>query len=186
MTELLANIGDINFLEYGGTLLFRSEDPDLEYSETWGEIVEPPEDTDTDKGPWRVWRFDIEQLRRVEDDGKVYLVHSGWDPGDPPSLYAEWVSKHVESTADALGCDVEELRSAFCSDNPVDRLFAWSETGRIHGLDNLDGYPLKFSQHEVYSRYGQLDDCCCLRCQLEQREAEAEAIDAEILARGVF
>lgn len=187
-TKPLANLGDTNFLEYGGVLLFQDEDPDLEYSEEWGEIIEPPEDTDTDEGPWRVWRFDIEQLRHVVDEetGKVFLVHSGWDESAPPSVYAEWVSGYVESTAAALGWDPEELRGWFCSDNPVDRLLAWSETGKIHGLDNLDGYPLKLSQHEVYSRYGQLEDCACLRCQLERREAEAEAWDAEILARGTF
>jgi hypothetical protein len=152
--KLIANLGDVNPIEYGGYFIY--EDETGVYAPE-GEILESPE-SDESSEPWRVYRFSLDRLEQVNTEDAVMLVPFGFsDRTDLPhhiSQYDEWFNKDLTRAAETMGRTVEELRADFCSPDPLIRARVYEDIGRYHGFENLDSYPLEYSEEsEIRSRY---------------------------------
>jgi len=163
--EPIANLGDVNFLEYGGRLVFSGDSEDIT---PYMEVIEPPPEdcfAEGEEKTWMVYRFDLDLLRIVEQDNTLFLVPGEWDQTWPKALssYDEWFHKGLAEIADFIGTTAAELREAFVSPDPIKRAWAWCAIGDHDGFDNLDGYPLTLTEHEVFTRYNQ--ECECALCQ---------------------
>jgi hypothetical protein len=155
--KLIAQIGDVHPIEYGGYFIFKDETGVYEEE---GEWLEAPE---TDKGIWRVYRFGLDRCAQV--DG--YLVPfrlaaersrlsttRNWP--HPLPAYDEWFNKDLAGVAESMDIDVGQLRNWFCSADPIERASAYRTIGEHWGFDNLDSYPLRLKRAEVDARYSDL------------------------------
>jgi len=152
---LTANLGDRHPIDYGGLFIF--EDATGVY---------PPEverleviDEDSDNPTWEIRRFILEPLKLERDGENVYLVAKRWDPSWPNPLpdYDEWFHDDLEAVAASIDHTLDEMREAFVSDDLRVRTLAWLAIGEYHGFDNLDSYPLTFTnREEVEARYKEL------------------------------
>jgi hypothetical protein len=161
--EPIANLGDVDFMEHGGRLVFRdTEDGDRAFME----IVEPPIDESEGPEKWTIYRFDLDRLRLVEKDRTFYLVALNWDETWPHPLhhYDEWFHDSLDEVANFVGANFQDLRVAFTSENPVERAWAWDAVVSHYGPFELDQYPLSLGQHEAFNRYGLGDECECPEC----------------------
>ena len=149
MKSLIANLGDVDFIRYGGRLVF-SGDPDPPRMEV---IEEPPEDDEEEI--WTIYRFDLERFQIVEDGNHLYLVSGKWNKSWPHALssYDEWFHRGLKSVAESMSVSFQELRSDFCSEDPLKRAMAWCTIGDYYGFHELDSYPLKLSKQEILKRY---------------------------------
>lgn len=167
----IANIGDVNFLEYGGRLVYFD---DKEHEEPWMEVIEGPFHHE-DERRWIVYRFDLERLKLVEHDGDQYLVPASWEPTQRvpyPVIYSAWFGKDLPQIASCMGTSVQELCDNFCSKNIVSRAWAWCAIGDYYGFEELDSYPLPLGVHEAFSRYGLQDECDCEACRGETEDED--------------
>ena len=147
--KLLANLGDVNPVDHGG--LFVYQDLTGVYPEECEKLVSP----DDDNGTWYMYRFILD---RLELHGKTCLVPFGFttrtDLPYPIETYSEWFNSDLASVASFIGSDVITLRNQFCSSDPLERARAYEAIGDYHGFENLDSYPLQFTNRaEVESRY---------------------------------
>ena len=165
-TILLGNLGDVNFLEYGGKLVYQEcPEPEPERSPLeaklramgcgqWPEpespgvpymvVVEPPPEDSEGEGEWELWQLSLE---KVEDPDQ------------------EWFGKAtLASVASLVGTTVSELREAFASDRAMDRAWAYASVAALHGFGEFDGYSRKMSAHSVYTEFGLVEDCPCQDC----------------------
>jgi hypothetical protein len=120
----VGHIGDVNWAEYGGGPV--SVDETGKY-EPELEYVEPPEDFDDPSARWTIYRVVL-------------------DPGVP-----DWGD--LEAVANAVGADLDTLKEAFESDDPIDRANAYSDWASHYGWFELDQYPLALTRLEVETRY---------------------------------
>jgi hypothetical protein len=158
----IANLGDVNYLVYGGRLVLAPTEDNPDPSV---EVIDPPPEDEVAIG-WHIYRFDLEPLKVVEQDNTMYLVPAAWDESWPHPLasYDEWFHKDLAAVASSTGMDVQKLREGFCSDNLVARAVSWCALGDYHGFNELDHYPLHLSEHEAHERYGLVEDCQCPEC----------------------
>jgi len=140
---VLANLGDVNPIDHGGYFVYR---------DTTGVYAEEGEKLFVYEDSWQIYRFPLDRLKMVQG----YLVPLRYSPDWPEPLfrYDEWFHKDLDRVASYVGQSVEELRNAFCSDDPIVRAGAYEAIGDYFGYENLDGYPLTFtSRNEVQARY---------------------------------
>ncbi len=151
--ELVANLGDRNWIDYGGYFVYK--DKTGCYTEE-GEMLCIPEEGEGE-GKYVVYRFCLDKCKLVEDDEThvIYLVSANYDPSwpYPLSVYDEWFHEHLVDIASSISMDWEELRDLFCSDNPIDRAIAYRAIVDCLGYENLDSYPLTLTKDEVKERY---------------------------------
>jgi len=149
--KLLANLGDADPIDYGGYFVYIDETG-----------VYPPEGErleviDEDKPTWEILRFSLDQCKLVTDkDGHTWLVSFNYNETwpHPVAAYHEWFAEDLARVASYTGQPVEELRAQFCSDGPLIRARAYEAIGDYHGFDNLDSYPLIYSNRaDVEARY---------------------------------
>jgi hypothetical protein len=148
--EFVANLGDHTPLYYGGYFIYR--DTTGVYAEE-GEYVFVDGD---EKPTWRIHRFILDKLKLVTTDTHMYLVPNRYDPSWPYPVeqYDEWFHQDLDVVAAFSGTNVEELRKMFCSDDAKERAWAYHTIGEFHGFDNLDAYPLVYTnEDEVRARY---------------------------------
>ena len=149
--KLVQNLGDVNPIEYGGFFVY--EDTTGVYPEEAEKLI-PFEDEEKEK--WEVRRFVLDRLKTVEQFGERYLVPFEYAEDWPHSVsrYDEWFHKDLSSVASFIGQTTEDLEQSFCSDNPLIRAYAYSAIGEYFGFDNVDSYPLIFTDRaEIESRY---------------------------------
>lgn len=160
--NVVANLGDVNYIVHGGRLVLA---PTEDNPNPTVEIIDPPPEGEPKTG-WRIYWFDLEPLKIVEEDNTLFLVPASWDESWPHPLasYDEWFHKGLESVAEFMGTTAHELREGFCSDNLVARAVSWCAIGDFYGFENLDSDPLELGEHEVYARYGCQEDCECALC----------------------
>lgn len=153
MKSIIANLGDANFIQYGGRLVF-SDDSDTQ-RDPWMEVIEEPPEDDEEEEIWTIYRFDLERFQIVEDGNHLYLVSKNWDKSWPHALssYDEWFHRDLKSVAESMSIKLQELRSGFCSEDPLKRAMAWCTIGDYYGFHELDSYPLKLSKQEILKRY---------------------------------
>jgi len=140
---LLANLGDANPIDYGGYFV---------HQDTTGAYTEEVEKLFVYEDSWQVYRFPLDRLKIVQG----YLVPLRYSPDWPEPLprYDEWFHKDLDKVAESIGLSAQELKEQFCSDNPIIRARAYEAIGDYHGYENLDGYPLTFTNRkEIEARY---------------------------------
>src|SRR5258708_1030703 len=122
--ELIANLGDVNPLDYGGYFIYR---------DTIGAYPEEAEKlgVSDEFEEWAGYRLTLDRLKQVQDGDNVYLVPFKFDETwpHPVSAYDEWFHDKLSSVAESAGQTVQELRDAFCSDDPRIRAFAYEAIG---------------------------------------------------------
>jgi hypothetical protein len=150
--ELIANLGDANPIDYGGYFVYR---------DTTGVYPEEAEKLFTDvqvdnETVYLVYRFSLDRLKQVTIGEEVFLIPIKFDESWPyaASQYDEWFHKDLAGVASFVGQTLQEMRDAFCSDDPRVRAFAYEALGDYHGWENLDSYPLTFTERrDVEARY---------------------------------
>jgi len=166
-----ATFGDVNFIEHGGQLLVKDADGD-----PYLEVVVPPEEGGPER--WTIYRVTPERLQVVEWDRKLYLVDHPWLPDWPGSLESrdEWFHKHLEDVADQEGIELQELRRRFCSESGAERAMAYIAVAAVHGWHEFDQYPLRLTEFEVHTRYG--EEPPAMKISLKNQEQEQGHVTA--------
>lgn len=131
--KTIGTVGDCNPVEYSGGFVWIDETGVYDPECTW---IEAGENEDS---PVTVYRFVLESCtwtNGILSDNKFHPLHP------------VWFQKDLESLASNFGESVEWLVGKFCSDNPMERAFAWIEVAQHWGFDNLDSYPLTMTPEE--------------------------------------
>lgn len=170
--EFIANLGDMNPLEYGGYFIYK--DKTGVYPER-ADVILPPSEHMTGETLNEIYRIEIERLKLVEG----YLVpvryrrdwnltfpqpkskRGGvleWRPEDIENKlhaqrFAAWFQEHLESVSSSSGTTKEELEIAFTSENPLERFEAYRMIGEYYGWEELGGEPIRRTQKEAEKRY---------------------------------
>ena len=153
--ELVANLGDANPIDYGGYFVYRDT------TGVYPAEAERLDSPESDNGEWTVRRVCLDRLELAYDMfERKLLVPFGFsertDLPHPIARYNEWFADGLESVANYVGMSLDELRNGFCSEDPVERAFAYQAVGDYHGWENLDSYPLTFANRsEVEARYAE-------------------------------
>jgi hypothetical protein len=140
--KLVGRIGDCNPINYGGGYIFVDKTgrycPEAEWIY--------PVNTDKDESPVDVYRYLLEDCTYVDgvlSDNKYHPEHHAW------------FEESVGAMAESFGEEKEWMIEKFCSDDPMERAFAWEEVGQYWGWENLDGYPLRLTYAEAEKRYSE-------------------------------
>ena len=129
-TKTLANLGDVNPLDYGGFLV-RSD----------GEIIViEPRDEDR--------KIKVHQFPNT----LCYPIRGGGvsDNEFHKDKHA-WFSGSLRVVASS--CDHEDIEADLCSDEPVTRAQAYQSIVWYHGLVNFDQYPITLTRTECRRMY---------------------------------
>lgn len=148
--KYVGNIGDASPFDFGGFFVFVDETevypPEAEvlHEEGENEYGEPVR--------WTVYRFVLENCTYRNG----ILSDNQFHP-DEPAWFAKTEEEHKERPQDTcyllnlakqLDMSVEDFAAMFCSVDPLERARAWREVGEYHGYNNLDEYPLEFTNRE--------------------------------------
>jgi hypothetical protein len=140
--KFIANLGDVNPLEYGGYFIF--EDTTGVYQPE-AELYMPEDKL--------AYRFSLDKLTIWAG----HLIPEGFnrrmDLPHPVYDYIEWFDGDIKSIASFVGLSYLELMSMFSSDDICVRARAYQAIGDYHGYDNLDSYPLELTEEEAEKRY---------------------------------
>lgn len=134
--KLVANLGDVNPLTYGGLFVFENEG---DYTCEHFDVGEEGENV-------TVYRFDIPRctfINGVLSDNEFHPNHPAW--------FADSIGKIAECS----GALRRELIDELCSSGPTSRAMAYQDIGRYHGFDNLDSYPITLTESELAARYSE-------------------------------
>ncbi len=149
--KLLANLGDVNPLDYGGYFVYRDETGVYPEEAELLELDSP----DNDNSNYTVYRFILERcsfVNGVLSDNKFHPECSAWfaNPDRKGDKYTV-----LGDIASFTGQDASELIDDICSDDAIRRAMVWQSIGRYNGFDNLDSYPLKLTKEEAEARYAE-------------------------------
>ena len=124
--RLVGHIGDVNWLDYGGGPIYKTENG------YWLEYVQPPEeDEDNGRRVWTVYQVSMPDHNGIKDwlrDGDIQKF---------------------------TGVSTKEYLSALRSKNPIAEAQIWSDIASYYGWHELDNYPLTLNKKEVTLRYGE-------------------------------
>ena len=131
--KLVANLGDVNPLDYGGYFVYVDEtgvyQPEAELLREYDES-------------YTVHRFRLEQCTLT--DG--ILSDNSFHPSHPAWFADSLVSIKVYG-------GTEDLIPLLCSADPIQRAIAYQAIGDYHGFENLDSYTITLTRKEVKKRY---------------------------------
>ncbi len=154
--KLIANLGDVNPIDYGGYFIF--EDETGVYPPEGELLISPDSDERGEK--YIVYRFMLEPC--TYDESQDILSDNKFHP-DFPAWFAKPESERKERPQDTtyledvcrcMDVPKAELIRMFLSENPIERADAYRCVGEYHGFENFDNYPLRLSRKEVEERYG--------------------------------
>ena len=136
--KLIAKLGDVNPIDYGGAFVYEDAtgvyDPEVE-------LIATEEDCER----WTVYRFSIDPctfINGILSDNKFH-----------PELTALFADS-LEAVAETYGRAASDIIHSLTSGTLQDRAQAWLNIGNYHGMENLDSYPLTFTDRaEVEARY---------------------------------
>jgi hypothetical protein len=120
-------LGDVNYLEYGGAVVYADGSVDL---------IEP--DPDDEEGPVTVYRFDADRLDHAQAE-------------------REWFGDDLEKVARTVGTTKANILRRLASANVVERATAYLDVISYFGPDEFDSDPLVFSAAEAEKRYEGID-----------------------------
>jgi hypothetical protein len=143
--ELVGQMGDVDYITYGGTLVYRDADneytPEAETVVPMLKIIPTKEENDQ----WTVYRYPLEKCTLVNgvlSDNKYHPEHPAW------------FADILESVAETCDTDADDLREAFCSDDIMRRAWAYDTVANYSGYHEFDSYPIMFfSLEDVEKRY---------------------------------
>jgi len=130
----IANLGDVNPVDYGGYFIEVDETGVYEAEAMW--LVAP----ETDSGKWIAYRFILERCKVT--DG--VLSDNPYHP-----TYPVWFAKELEAVATSMGTTADKLRADFCSADPITRARAYQDIGEYFGWENFDHYPRELDRAEA-------------------------------------
>lgn len=144
MGTCIANLGDVDWLSYGGFMVF--DDGDIEV------IYEPPEDAKEEI--WEVYRFEAERFKLITDDElQGYLVPYEYDKSTCIAhgikIYEPWFASYLPEVASSVGGNTDDLRGALLMSNPLTRAFTYRDMIGYFGAYEFDQYPMRFSRDEM-------------------------------------
>jgi hypothetical protein len=144
--KCIAQIGDINPLEYGGNWIFIDE------TNTYQPESEKLLISENEKGKYIAYRYCLDKCKMING----FLVPAKYTDiwSYPLSSYDEWYHKELINIAKTFDMQLSELELLFCSDSPIDRALAYETLGEYYGYENLDSYPLIMTKTEAKKRYG--------------------------------
>lgn len=145
MPKLIANLGDVNPIDYGGFFV---------YDDGSVEVLEVPEDWDEEEHDpldnyGTVYQSDIDRCTYV--DG--VLSDNPYHPDDPA-----WWAKDITALAAYGDTTEEELIECFCSEDLVKRAVAYRILFYYYGRGNLDSFPLTLTKAACEWRYREWDE----------------------------
>jgi hypothetical protein len=126
--QVIGGIGDRNFLEYSGGVVYRTKQGDLLLE--WVEAPPEHEDLHSPKARWEVYRVDLSDADK----------HLDW---------VDW-----KEVASFTGQSVNELLRDLRSSDPMKVATAVWQVADYYGWHELDHYPLILNKKEVEHRYG--------------------------------
>jgi len=106
------------------------------------ELLETPEETG--RRDWTVRRFSADKCTFINSVLSDNEFHT-----DKPA----WFADKLPSLAETYGQDLSDIIALFTSPDPLDRAEAWRMVGEYFGYDNLDSYPIYFTQEEISARW---------------------------------
>lgn len=142
--ELIANLGDVNPIDYGGYFIYR--DKTGHYTEE-AELCEP---ADYSAKTHEIHRWILD--RCTDENG---ILSDNPYHKDEPAWFADTLDQIAEFA------DLPDIRAMLCSADPIDRAHAYRAIADYHGAANLDSYPLTLPRHETQARYGEDVDPVC-------------------------
>ena len=150
--KLLANMGDVNPIDYGGYFIFTDE---TGVYPAEAELLIAPDD---DNGEWLAYRFILERCtftNGILSDNRFHPDIPAWF-ADPESERANRPqdSTYLSNVAQFIGMDNPlELADMLCSACLLKRAEAYRAIGEYHGFDNFNSDPLVMTRAEAESRY---------------------------------
>jgi hypothetical protein len=137
--KYVANLGDVSPLEYGG--YFVRVDTTGVYAPE-AEYLYAPDSDDADA--WMLYTVALERCTFADgvlSDNKYH-----------PELSA-WFADDLDAIARCMDWDIEELRAALCSDDPLQLAQGYRAIGEYHGFENFDSYPQTFAKRWRVERF---------------------------------
>ena len=135
--KMLANLGDVNPVEYGGYFIY--QDMTGVYPAE-GEWLEAP---GSDDDVWRVYRFILDKCTFVNgilSDNKYHPEHKAW------------FADYIPTIAEIVGESPEKVIANLCSEDPLHRAWVYREIGLYCGFENLDSYPRTYTKKSALPR----------------------------------
>jgi hypothetical protein len=143
--KFVSNLGDVNFIEYGGYFVYTDltgvYDAEAEY------LMVPGEEPKPDDPCNKIYRFKLDRctyINGVLSDNRFHKEHPAW------------FAKDISSIARCSSLSVKALIHMLTSDNILERASAYQMIGEYHGLENMDNYPLYLSVNELRKRYASI------------------------------
>jgi hypothetical protein len=132
--KIVANLGDVDFVGEGGTLVFANDE---------AEHYSPEEGA--------AWRYPLERFKTYGS----FLVPEGYDETwpHPAQTYRPWFEGSIRDMSESFDVPEDELIAMLTDESPVERAIAYDIIGGYHGFGNLDTDPLELSPREAKKRY---------------------------------
>jgi hypothetical protein len=137
--KLLANLGDVNPLDYGGYFVFIDE---TGVYPPEAEVLEEPCEED---GQYTVYRFILERCTLTNG----VLSDNPYHP-----LAPVWFADAIGDIADTVGSDAtREVQDMLCSADPLERAHAYRDVASHFGWHEFDHDALRLTAAEAEARY---------------------------------
>ena len=139
--KLVANLGDVHPLEQGGYFVYVDETG----YEAEAELLIVEELYDGRDQKYTVYRFTLARCTLIDgilSDNQFHPECMAW---------FGYRDSDLNDVAEFSG--MANIAELFCSENPVERAFAYRAIGEYHGFVNLDSYPIILSRAEAEERY---------------------------------
>lgn len=149
--KCIAQLGDVNPVDYGGYWVFIDE---TGVHQPEGEYLETPYDED---GEYRAYRFSIDRCTLTDgilSDNPFHPLCPAWFA--KPETERETRPQdttYLSNVANYCGSTVDEIQAALCGDDIPVRAEAYRMVAEYHGWENMDSYPLTMSRSEAKKRY---------------------------------
>jgi hypothetical protein len=153
--KLVANLGDVTYLNYGGFFVYVDE-TGVYPAEAEVLVVDNEHEIDDESLTYTVYRFALTKCTLVNgvlSDNPYHPDMSAWFANDETEKESRIMSTCLSSVSRCLNRTVEHFALDFCSDDIIVRAIAYREVAEYHGYDEFDQYPLKLTRAEAESRY---------------------------------
>jgi len=153
--KMVGQVGDINPIDHSGGFIYIDETgvypPEVEY-------IHAP--TEYNGEPWVIYRFILEPctyINGVLSDNKFHPDKPAWfAKTEEERKERPQDTTYLKNVCDFVGMAEPEMIDLFTSDDPQERAAAWMAVGDYHGFENLDEYPLVFTnEDQVRVRYAE-------------------------------
>jgi hypothetical protein len=140
--KLLGNLGDENYVDHGGFFVYEDTTGVYGYE---ADLLISENEHEVNAKRWTSYRFPIDKCMRCTNGIADNPHHPDFET---------WFSKDLAKIASFGGMSENMLKDWFCDAEPVRRAQAYRLVGEYEGYENLDPYPLHFTNRaDVEKRY---------------------------------